>query len=128
MNLKELVVKHPYYCETSNYYSNAPHLVWETMTEFLDEYEQADIDMNLIFRWDVINRSEDEVGQDAGRYRAEVFMMHQRKGIFAPHDINHVNEVEVERFVELARKHWETLMHLWEPISRPATSCTASGS
>ena len=48
-----MAVEHPYYCSESNYYSNKPSMTWETMTEFLDEFEGTDIDMNLVFRWDI---------------------------------------------------------------------------
>jgi hypothetical protein len=114
--LKELSVKHPYYCSDSNYYSNDPGDEWETMTDFLDEYENADIDMNLIFRFDISPRGDE--GVEAGRYYAEVFIIHQRKGIFAPHHIKHINEIEAIRFVELINKHWKVISTIWEPVSR----------
>lgn len=115
--LEQLSIDHPYYCSDSNWFSNEPTVRHETMTEFLDDYENADIDMNLIFRWDIKNRSESEEGKKAGRYYAEVFIMHQRKGIFAPHLIANINEPEAERFKKIALEHWETLKQMWEPLS-----------
>lgn len=115
--LEKLSVKHPYYCSESNYYSNEPHEEYETMTEFLDVYETADVDMNLCFRWDIKNRSDDDDGVKAGRYYADVFMMMQRKGIFKPVEIKHINEIEAERFMVYIQKHWETVKKLWEPLS-----------
>jgi len=112
--LSALLAEHPYYCSESNYYSNEPSQTWETMSEFLDQFENADIDMNLVFRWDVRPRDEENT---AGRYRAEVFIMHQRKGIFSPHQIKHINEEEAKRFRKYVEKHWETLRKIWEPIS-----------
>jgi len=109
-----LLVEHPYYCSGLNYYSNEPSQTWETMSEFLDEYEETDIDMNLVFRWDIRPRDEEN---SAGRYCAEVFIIHQRTGIFSPHLIKHVNEEEVERFRKYAEKHWKTLCNIWKPIS-----------
>ena len=113
--LKELSIEHPYYCSESNYYSNEAGATWETMTEFLDEFETADIDMNLVFRWDISPRGES--GEEADRYQAEVFMMHQRKGIFSPHQIKHINEKECERFALYIAAHWQKLREIWEPIS-----------
>ena len=49
--LKRLVsCEHPYYCSDGNYYSNEPNQRYETMTEFLDDFEDADINMNLVFK------------------------------------------------------------------------------
>ena len=122
--LEKLAVQHPYYCHESNYYSNEPSMDWETMTDFLDEFEDADIDMNLVFRWDVKPRDEyhgyekyepDSRGEPGGFF-AEVFIMHQRKGIFAPHYIAHITEEEVPRFRSYIEKHWEVMQAMWGPL------------
>tara|TARA_A100000172_G_scaffold78648_1_gene64478 strand:+ start:484 stop:849 length:366 start_codon:yes stop_codon:yes gene_type:complete len=115
--LSNLAVDHPYYCNDINCYSNDAREVYETMTEFLDCFEDADVDMNLCFRWDIKNRSEDEEGMKAGRYYAEVFLMLQRKGIYKPCVIKHINEEETIRFKKYAEKHWEKLKDIWKPIS-----------
>lgn len=117
MTLEKMAVNHDYYCSESNFYSNEPNQSFETMTEFLDQYEDADVDMNLCFRWDIHNRSEDEDGKKAGRYRAEIFIMMQRKGIFKPCQIEHVNEAEIPRFKKYLEKHWKTMLQIWTPIS-----------
>lgn len=114
--LKRLAVDHPYYCSDSNYYSNDAGETWETMTDFLAEFESCDEDMNLCFRWDIKERDE----ENPGRYYAEVFIMHQRKGIFAPHHIKHINEAEAVRFRAYAERHWKVLQAIWMPISEPA--------
>jgi len=113
--LQKLAVEHPYYCSDSNYYSNEASQRFETMTEFLDEWEGADLDMNLIFRWDIKPRG--DTGAETGRYCAKVFIMLQRKGIFMPVYIAHINEAEAERFETLAQQHWTTIQALWNPIS-----------
>ena len=113
--LNDLLIDHPYYCSESNYYSNDASTRWETMTEFLDAYEDADIDMNMVFRWDVKPRGEGE--NSAGRYYAEIFMMHQRKGIFSPHYIAHINDSEAERLKIYLTRHWQYMKDLWEPLS-----------
>lgn len=114
--LDSLAVPHPYYCSEMNYFSNDPNMKHPTMTDFLAEYEDADIDMNLIFRWDIKPVDEDH----PERKYAEVFIMHQRKGIFAPHHIENINEEEAARFLVLARKHWDKLREIWAPISGTA--------
>lgn len=108
--------EHPYYCHGSNYYSNDPAQSFSTMTEFLDCFEDSDVDMNLCFRWDVraITNNHD---QPTGEYSAEVFLMLQRKGIFKPCFIRKISEGEVDRFVAYLKMHHETLREMWAPIA-----------
>ena len=108
MTLKDLAVDHPYYCSTSNYYSNDANQGFKTMTEFLDEFEDADIDMNLMFRFDVHEAD--------GRYSAECFLMLQRKGIFMPCTIESFTENELPRFIAYANLHKQRLLENWLPL------------
>lgn len=107
--------EHPYYCSDANYFSNEPKQRYETATEFLDDYESADIDRNLVFRWDVEPRG--ETGAEAGRFCAEIFMIQQRKGIFKPIYIAHINDTEAARFEQYLAKHFETIKALWAPFT-----------
>lgn len=109
--LENLAAKHPYYCNESNYYSNEASIRYETMGEFLDEFEDADIDMNLCFRWDVRKK------EDKDEYYAEVFIMGQRKGKFVPVTIQNIHESDCARFVAYLNKHYRTLIEMWNPIS-----------
>lgn len=109
--LKHLSVEHPYYCSGSNYFSNEANEVYESMTDFLEMYGNADIDMNLIFRWDIT------WDEEIGEYTAYVFIMKQRKGIFSPCEIKSISEKEAKEFEVIAKKHWLKLIELWEPIS-----------
>jgi len=110
MKLKDLAVDHPYYASDNNYYSNEASSSNVTMSEFIQEWKNADIDMNLIYRWDVHEH------EGLGTYWAEVFIIHQRKGIYHPVIIHAFHEDEVEAFVSLVSKHKEVLMKLWEPL------------
>jgi len=113
--LEKLSVKHPYYCSESNYYSSDGAMHFETMSEFLDEFEPFDVDMNLCFRWDIRLRNEC-YDDDEGGYCAEVFLMLQRKGIFRPCSIARVSEEEAARFESYALKHLETIKAIWSPM------------
>lgn len=113
--LKEISIDHPYYCSDSNYYSNEGAMRFETMTEFLDEFESADIDMNLCFRWDLREKLRED-GQPSGQYEAEVFLILQRKGIFRPCSIASVTEQEAVRFKDYALMHMEVLQKMWSPL------------
>jgi len=110
ITLKELAVDHDYYASDSNYYSNnSGH--YTTFADFYDDFIDADIDMNLIFRWDIKKHDESE------RYYVEIFMILQRKGIYMPHMIDHIREEDVPKFIELVTKHWQKLISIWSPIS-----------
>ena len=71
--------------------------------------EDSCVDWNQVFRWDVY--------YDEEKYMANVFIIHQRKGIYAPHIINSIVEEEVDRFVAYLKKHYINLQKIWEPIS-----------
>lgn len=115
--LEELSVKHPYYCSESNYYSNDPAQDYDTMTDFLDDFEGVDIDLNLCFRWDISKKTDDETEQPADGYYAEVFLILQRKGIFKPCRISSITEEEAIRFKAYALRHLETLKKIWSPLA-----------
>lgn len=100
--------KHPYYCSNSNYYSNEVREVYDTMTAFLDEFEEADVDMNLVFRWDIIKDDE------KSHYSAYVYLILQRKGIFKPIEIVKITESEVERFENYLKNNKKTIDALWD--------------
>lgn len=114
--LNDLLVDHPYYCSESNYYSNEASTKWNTMTDYLDEFEDSDINMNMVFRWDVKQKRDMGTDELIDGYCAEIFMMHQRKGIFHPHWISNVTENEIERFEAYLKIHWEHIKELWVPI------------
>lgn len=115
--LNQLAKSHPYYCSDSNYYSNEPREVFETMTDFLDDFENCDIDLNLCFRWDITQDVDDDENE-IGTYNADVFLILQRKGIFKPCHINSISESEAERFNNYINNHWLKIKSLWNPVSK----------
>lgn len=115
--VKLMAIKHPYYCAGDNYYSNEARTEWRNLTEFLDEFESADVDMNQVFRWD-IREVENDDGKRMGYFYAEIFIIGQRKGIFMPHYIHVAHENEMPRLIAYLNKHWVNLQLMWEPISK----------
>lgn len=115
--IETLAIEHPYYCSERNYYSNDPDCVWDTATDFLNEYEDADVNMNLVFRWDIQQKTDNNDNPVEGVYSAQIFMMHQRKGIFAPHYISVVRPAEIIRLRDYLGKHWKTIQAIWSPFS-----------
>lgn len=115
-------VKHPYYCNDGNYYTNeSVETYYKSWAEFIDEQGDSDMDMNLIFRWDW--KEEDDEGEalpfngDVNYRNGKlwIFWMGQRKGLYR------YSTVEVCRADEQAIKEWllprfEHLKSLWEPL------------
>lgn len=97
-----LAVDHPYYSSGEE--------SWETMTDFLEEYEKSDLDYNLCVRWDVRETS-------VGNHGAVVIIFHQRKEFTIGHEIKAVTEKEMVRFRRYIEKHWDHLNLMWAPIS-----------
>lgn len=115
-SLKQLSVKHSYYCNESNYYSNEAAMEYDGFPEFLQEWKNADLDYNLCFRWD-INEKTDIDGEPNGKYEMEIFMMQQRKGIFMPTKINRVFDEDVKDILEWLKPRKDYLIALWNPIN-----------
>jgi hypothetical protein len=111
LTLKELAIKHDYYCSDNNYYSNEARVSYETFSDFYEEFHDADVDMNLIFRWDLREREESK------RHYLELFMMNQRKGIFRPIYIALFDEKDIDLFVKYLQPHIEKLKTIWKPFN-----------
>lgn len=111
ITLKELAVKHDYYASDHNYYSNEAAISFNTWADFFEEFNNADVDMNLVYRWDISLREESK------RYRMEVFIIGQRKGKYIPVSIDYVDEKDVETILPFMQKHWDKLCAIWAPLS-----------
>lgn len=103
--------EHPYYCADSNFYSNNASERFKTVADFLNEFEDSDIDLNLCFRFDIKSR-------DDKTLYAEFFLILQRKGIFKPIFCESYNpETESKRLEAYLKKHFAKLVDIWSPIS-----------
>ena len=71
MNTKLSNSVHPYHCADENFYSRKAKLRFESFDDFLDEFDGESIEMNLIFRWDVLS------DEDTGVQYCMVYMMQQ---------------------------------------------------
>jgi len=117
MNLKTLAADHPYYASETNFYSLEASGRYVTVTDFLNEMEEYDIDMNLVYRWDVREKRDEDDDEPLDIYYAEVFMIHQRKGVYHPIMIDSISEHEVDRFVAYLHRHLEVQNKMWEPLT-----------
>lgn len=111
ISIKDLLVDHDYYCSSSNYHSNDCSITFDTFAEFYDEFKDADVDMNLVFRWDLHKK------EDGSGYYLEIFQMRQRKGLFIPIRIDDFQENDTLLLEKYLRPHIETLQNIWRPFS-----------
>lgn len=109
--LIDLACEHDYYASDSNYYSNDAALSYETWSDFYADFLDANIDMNLVYRWDVHETEE------SGKYYMQIFMIQQRKGIYMPVYISCVDEKDVEGIITFLKPHFEKLLSIWQPLT-----------
>ena len=111
---------HPYYCNLGNYYSNDCGARYKTWSEFIASEGDADLDMNLVFRWDWINMDEsDNWPSDERPYSTgdelHIFTVQQRKGVVAEITIV-VERSEEPQVIAWLQPRWEHLQRLWQPL------------
>jgi hypothetical protein len=123
-------VDHPYYCNEGNFYANGTVQRYGSWLDFAAAEGDADLDMNLVFRWDWARR--DEAAADP-YYRAEtlsLFYMGQRKGLYrcAIVDVCRADEPAIRAWLAVRWAHMQTL---WAPFAvspaAPPASVGAGG-
>lgn len=119
MKLELKDYNHPYYCEVSNFYSNKANKHYGTVSQFLAEFRDADVDMNLCFRWDIREKYEDEEEKIVIGFRLDLFLILQRKGIFMPVCIDQITESDLRALEEYLQNHLETMRKNWSPLLPP---------
>jgi hypothetical protein len=121
-------IDHPYYCSEGSYWVpgirwHEVHQEFESWHDFLSEWELADEDYNLLFRWDWKRTDPDDYKYEREENpdfempgdHVELFYMMQRKArnmsVFVK--VTEADEQAVREF--LARKA-EHMRKLWEPL------------
>jgi hypothetical protein len=99
-DLVDLAIKHDYYCSER----------YETFADFYEEFHDADVDLNLVFRWDLKEKEE------SGEYYLEIFQIKQRKGIFTPIHIACFDKKDIPLFQKYLKPHIEKLKSIWKPF------------
>lgn len=111
---------HPYRCSTANHYSGECTYRYRSWADFMAEHGNADLDLNLVFRWDWYE-SEDHSGSEyAGdpyyrNGRLVLFTINQQKGIFYTTLVEVCRADEPSVIAYLRPRHQKTLL-LWEPL------------
>jgi hypothetical protein len=115
-------VDHPYYCNLGNYFDNNCGREYACWDEFLSEFGDSDMDMNLLFRWDWKVNTDDDgtpIPNADPYYRdgtLEIFWMGQRKGIYQFSTVQ-VCKADEPRVIEFLRPRLMHLLSLWEPMN-----------
>lgn len=131
MEVKHLwEVEHPYYCSEGNYFANECHTEYKTFGAYVAEFGDADLDYNLVFRWDWREGddwgAEDFNGDNYYRNgRLTIYMMHQRKARNVSHEIQ-VCRADEPAVIEFLKPRLAKMMELWAPLS-PTPSSDAGG-
>jgi len=113
--------RHPYYCEEENYYSKDAMRSFKSFKGFFDEEGDADMDYNLLFRWDWLEEDPETgesnySGDDYYRNgRLLLFFMGQRKGLYRSVSVE-VCRADEPKVIEYLRLRWEHMQLLWAPF------------
>jgi hypothetical protein len=116
-------VKHPYYCEESNYYApgnDQPMKEYKNWADFIGEEGYSDLDLNLVFRWDWREGADWDLPEHRGdiNYRDGkllLFIIGQRKGLYRWVEIE-VCRADESAVIEYLRPRWERIKLIWEPL------------
>jgi len=111
VDLEGLSEIHPDECSSSNFLDPDYERRYATVADFMEDFERSAVPLNLCVRWDI------ERDDDARGYHARVHLLQQRKGIFLPIWIAHVEDTDLPRLHAFLRRHWEYLQEIWNPIS-----------
>lgn len=121
---------HPYYASEGCYYARPgqdyPHYEHTSWDDFLAEMGDADLDMNLLYRWDwqVPNPADADLYEDGEVPTQEhlaLFYMQQRKA----RPVSHLVAVEPEDEARIApwlKVHADHMRLLWAPFLAEETS------
>jgi hypothetical protein len=102
--------EHPYYGpEGSQIYG------FESWAEFLEEFDELDLDLNLVVRWDWTDRdywSDDESGGDL---LLVYFLLPRKSQLFSCEvAVSSDDEPAIREWLAV---RWRYLVELWEPLS-----------
>jgi hypothetical protein len=117
-------VDHPYYCSENNYFSSECHQEFDSWQDFIEEEGDADLDMNLVFRFDWVPKEHEKLEQEDDEGNPfqpdsdvlQVFFVGQRKGLFRSASVK-VNRQDEESVKEYLKPRLAHLMKMWEPLT-----------
>lgn len=115
-------IDHPYYCTESNYFASGldnRESKFDSWADFIAEWGDADMDYNLLFRFDWIPPKEEDIDEEEDEHEGhtlKIFWMGQRKGLYQWSNVQVTPEDE-PAVREFLTERWQHLKKLWEPLS-----------
>ena len=115
-------VDHSYYCSDSNFYKNDVGQRYDSWADWIGAWDSADLDMNLLFRWDWIEPDPADYtlapsdGETPLGPQMWLFYILQRKGIYMPHMVcvTRDDEPAIRSWLQPRMAH---IVDLWAPLS-----------
>ncbi len=104
-------LEHPYYCHNANFYHRDELEEFDSWEIFIEKWGGADMDLNLLFRWDWHLKGHWSDDSDI----LQLFFILQRKGIFRPCEIKVTKNDEV-KVIEYLKPRFRHLSALWVPV------------
>lgn len=126
LELKE--TDHNYYSSENNYYVGNQHGenygrceydTWEEFKEeWLDKDGSIDCDYNLCFRFDILQKREQETDELIDGYQLWLFFILQRKGIYRPVLVKNLVESNMKELENFLHHQWEYMKDQWIEIDK----------
>lgn len=107
---------HPYYGAEGCFYANGHHHDYKTWSDFLEDWADADEDMNYIYRFDW--REGEDWGVKPGTAELWVHFVMQRKAFTTSACVQVTRDQEPEIRDWLA-KRWRHVCATWTPFAHP---------
>lgn len=126
--MKLQATEHSYYCSESNHYVGNQHgenfgrCEYDTWADFQEEWLDSDgvsidMDYNLCFRYDIKQRRNLDIDEPIAEFELWLFFMLQRKGIYRPVWIKHIEEKNMPEIEGFLKKQWEYIKYQWNELN-----------
>lgn len=125
--MKLQATEHSYYCSESNHYVGNQHgenfgrCEYDTWADFQEEWLDSDgvsidMDYNLCFRYDIKQRRNLDTDEPIAEFELWLFFMLQRKGIYRPVWIKHIEEKDMPGIKGFLEKQWHYIQNQWNEL------------
>jgi len=120
-----LLSKHPFYAIETNYTNNNASHLFNNVSEFMNEFGNVDIDLNLVYRFDVTEYDEDKFYNDFpegtfkpcndGLHRLiQITFIVQHKAIYMPCIIKSITDKDYIPLYKFLQKAYWRLTESWK--------------
>lgn len=114
--------KHPYYAQEGNYFDNGCHERYARWEDFFEEEGDANINMNLVYRfdWKILTADDVDEGANFDFDQLCLYFVEQRRARLRSVEIR-IERKDRERVEPLVLKYLrprlQRLLEIWSPLS-----------